>query len=84
MNDDINIAKYASATPKFFGTDARMVIFFLLLFFFHMRWWTFSLFIAIFTFSFILEYKKVNFVQFMKKIRIFIASGDKKKIRKKY
>jgi hypothetical protein len=84
VNDDINIAKYASATPKFFGTDARMVIFFLLLFFFHMRLWTFILFVAIFTFSFILEYKKVNFLQFMKKIRMFIASGDKKKIRKKY
>jgi hypothetical protein len=84
VNNDINIAKFASATPKFFGTDARMVILFLVLFFFHMRFWTFYLFIAIFTFSFILEYKKVNFIQFMKKIRMLIANGDKKKIRKNY
>jgi hypothetical protein len=84
MSEEINYAKFASQKPKFFGSDARMVIMFLVLFMFHMRLWTLYLFIAIFVFSLILEYKKIDFIQFLKKIRMFIANGDKKKIRKNY
>lgn len=84
MSKNINYSKYGSMTPQFFGTDARMVIMFFILFIFHIRIWTFVLFLIVFSFSFILSYKKINFIQFLKKIRIIIASGDKKKIRKKY
>lgn len=84
MANGTNYAKFASMTPKFFGTDARMVIMFFILFMFHMRLWTFILFITVFSFSFILGYKKVNFIQFLKKIRMIVASGDTKEIRKKY
>jgi hypothetical protein len=84
MSNGINHAKFASMTPQFFGADARMVIMFFILFMFHMRLWTFALFAVVFCFSFILSYRKINFINFLKKIRMIIASGSNKKIRKKY
>jgi hypothetical protein len=84
MSNNVNYAKFASMTPTFFGADARMVIMFVILFMFHMRWWTFALFCVVFSFSFFLEYKKINFIQFLKIIRMSLFSGEIKKIRKRY
>jgi len=74
----------ASKIPAFFGTDARIVIMFFVLFMFHIRIWTFALFLVAFLFALALSLKKISFINLLKKIRIIIASGSIKKIRKKY
>ena len=74
----INPAQFASRRAKFFGSDARLTVVFIIVWLLFKSWITFFLFVAIFVFSFILEYNDIEFLNFLKKIRMFLTGKDKK------
>jgi hypothetical protein len=81
---NINHARFASRRVKFLGSDARISLIFLVILLLFKSLNTFFVFIAFFIFSLILEYNNIDFVNFLKKIRMNLSGNKIKKIRKNY
>jgi hypothetical protein len=81
---EINPSQYASQRAKFLGSDARITVIFLIAWLLYKAWITFILFIAIFIFSVILEYNNIEFLSFLKKVKLMLTGMSKKRIRKTY
>ena len=81
---NIRPSTFASRRVKFFGGDARLPIVFFVIWLLYKAWITFFVFIAFWVFSIILEYTNIDFVNFIKKVRMMLTGSERKKVKKNY
>lgn len=81
---ELSPSKYANIRVKFIGSDARLTLVFFIIWMIFKTWIVFFLFLAILLFSIILEYNNTDFLNFIKKIRMFLSGKNKKNIKNKY
>ena len=80
----IEPSKYANTRVKFIGSDARLTLIFFVIWMLFKYWIVFFMFVAILLFSIILEYNNIDFLNFVKKIRLFLSGSKRKNIKNTY
>lgn len=87
MNDEleINPSTYANQRVKFLGSDARLTVIYVVVFLLYKSWIVLGMFVLTLAISIFMEANDIDFMNFLKKIRLYLSGNkDRKYIKKTY
>ncbi len=82
---EINPSTYANQRVKFLGSDARLTVIYVVIFLLYKSWIVLGMFALTMALSIFMEANDIDFINYLKKIRLLLSGKkDRKYIKKTY